>query len=88
MNPATICSGFRRCGVYPLNPDAIDCTVSVINSEASLQQVNKDANSQSDDTSDLQQLNDTQLSISPEKAALFQRRFEEGYDLPDDEYMK
>ena len=36
----------------------------------------------------LQQCNDTQSSISPEKAALFQRRFEEGYDLPDDEYVK
>ena len=24
----------------------------------------------------------------PEKAALFQRRYEEGYDVPDDEYMK
>ena len=39
-------------------------------------------------TSNLQQCNDTQSSISPEKAAFFQHRFEEGYDLPDDEYVK
>ena len=40
MNTATICLGFQKCGVYPFNPDAIDCSVSVVNPEASLQQVN------------------------------------------------
>ena len=50
--------------------------------------MNKDSNIQGDNTSDLQQLNDTQLSILPEKEPLFQRRFDVGYDLPDDEYMK
>ena len=35
MNPATISSGCRRCGVYPFNEDTIDCSVSVINPEAS-----------------------------------------------------
>ena len=85
MNPATICSGFRRCGVYPFNPDAIDCTVSVSNPVASLQQVNdKETKGQDDNASDQQQTN----VVPSEKAALFQRRFEEGYDLPDDEYMK
>ena len=89
MNPTTICSGFRRCGVYPLNPDAIDCSVSVVKPEASLQQLNREADSQDDGTSNVQQLNDAQSSsTSPEKAALLQRRFEEGYDLPDDEYIK
>ena len=24
MNPAIICSGFRKCGVYPFNPNAMD----------------------------------------------------------------
>jgi len=40
MNLAIICSGFQRCGVYPFNPDAIGCRVSVSNPKASLQQVN------------------------------------------------
>ena len=88
MSPATICSGFRRCGVYPLNPDAIDCSVSVVNPEASLQQVNEGADGQNDGSSNLEELDDEQSSLSSEKAALFERRFEEGYDLPDDEYMK
>ena len=50
--------------------------------------MNKEANSQGDNASNQQQVNDAQFSISPEKAALFQQRFEEVYDLPDDEYMK
>ena len=31
MTPANICSGFRKCGIYPFNPDAIDCTISTDN---------------------------------------------------------
>jgi len=38
MNPTTICSEFQRCGVYPFNPDAIDCSVSITNPGANLQQ--------------------------------------------------
>ena len=33
MTPSTICAGFHKCGVYPFNPDAIDCSISVGNSE-------------------------------------------------------
>ena len=80
MNPATISSGFRKCGVYPFNPNAIDCSVSVANPEASLQEVNK---SKSTD-----QARDRKSTIPSEKAALFQRRYEEGYDIHDDEYIK
>ena len=28
MTPSTICAGFRRSGVFPFNPEAIDCTIS------------------------------------------------------------
>jgi len=38
MNPTAICSGFQRCGVYPFNTDTIDCSVSITNPGASLQQ--------------------------------------------------
>ena len=88
MSPAIICLGFQRCDVYPLNLDAINCSVSVVNPEACLQQVNEGANSQNDSASNLEQLDDAQSSLSSEKAALFECRFEEGYGLPDDEYMK
>ena len=92
MNPVTICSGFRRRGVYPLNPDVIDCSISIVNPEASLHEVDEDVGSQDnqgdDGMSNPQQCNNGQSSISHEKAALFQQRFQEGYDLPDDDYVK
>ena len=50
-----------------LNPDAIDCIVSVVNPEASWQGVNKDAgsqDSQEDDKSNLQQCNDAHSYIT------------------------
>jgi len=37
MTPSIIIAGFRRCGVFPLNPDAIDCSVSASNPEATLE---------------------------------------------------
>ena len=33
------------------------------------------------------QICDEQSTVLPEKAALFQRKYEEGYNIPDDEYM-
>ena len=50
--------------------------------------MNEEADGQNDGSSNLEQLDDGQSSLSSEKAALFERRFEEEYDLPDDEYMK
>ena len=82
MNPTTISSGFRRCGVYPFNPNVIDCSVSVANPEASLQEVNK----RGDKSKSTDQVCDRKSTLPPEKAPLFQRRYEEGYDVPDDEY--
>ena len=29
MTPSTICAGFKKSGVFPFNPEAIDCGVSV-----------------------------------------------------------
>ena len=31
MIPANICSGFRKCSIYPYNPDTIDCSISTNN---------------------------------------------------------
>ena len=25
MTPSNICSGFKKCGIYPFNPNAIQC---------------------------------------------------------------
>ena len=35
MTPSTICSGFRRCGVYPFNPNVIDCRLTAEKGEDS-----------------------------------------------------
>ena len=34
------------------------------------------------------EISDGQSTIPPEKTALFQQRYEEGYDIPDNEYMQ
>ena len=68
MNPVTISSDFWRCGVYSFNKDAIDCSVSVINPEASLQKVNE----RDDRSKGSNQVGDGKSTIPPEKAALFQ----------------
>ena len=45
MNPATISLGFRRSGIRPFNPDAITCSISVENPDASLQLASHEVNS-------------------------------------------
>jgi len=90
MNPTTICSRFRRCGVYPFNPDAIDCSVSITNPGASLQQARVHLEEEIQDV-DANGENQCQCipstSLSLDKLALFQRRFREGYDLFNEEFM-
>ena len=49
MTPSTIMAGFRRGGVYPLNPDAIDCSISVSNPEATLESFGGDSGDNSED---------------------------------------
>ena len=75
MNPTTKCSGFRRCGVYPFNPDAIDCSVSVTNPGASLQQAHAHSEEEIQDA-DANGENQRQCilstSLPPDKLALFQ----------------
>ena len=75
MNPTKICSGFQRCGVYLFSPDAIDCSVSVTNPDASLQQAcaHSEAASQDVNTNGENQhqcIPSTSLSLN--KVALFQ----------------
>ena len=50
MSPSTICSGFRTCGVYPFNPDAIDCGIDL--GESSPAQDGNSSHSNSDDGGD------------------------------------
>ena len=45
-------------------------------------------NERDDKSKGSNQVYDGKSTIPPEKAALFQQRCEEGYDIPDDEYMQ
>lgn len=36
MVPSTICAGFKKSGVFPLNPEAINCSISIENSKATI----------------------------------------------------
>ena len=111
MTPSTICSGFRRCGVYPFNPKAIDCQLTAEKDEGSKgcegqSKPSEDGNGdhedhgESDDhgrrksdefnryvPEDLHLDPDTN-QIDSKKEELFQRRFEEGYDIYDSEYLE
>ena len=99
MTPTIICSGFRRCGVYPFNPQAINCSISTENPEASLtrssdeqmDEVNEngDENEQMDTENEVMENGDenTATEFSIEQEHLFRTRFKEGYDLLDPEYL-
>ena len=82
MTPATIMAGFRRCGVYPLNPDAIDCSISISNPGATLESFGGGSSDNSEDEDGENDKDDI------EQHWLFQTRFEEGYDLPDTDYLE
>ena len=104
MTLSTICAGFRKCGVYPFNPNAIDCSISVANVDGSDKENDDDNNNQKsgevpEDVGEENTESEAQQSRvanerviceqwPAEKLALFQRRYEEGYNIPDEEYMQ
>ena len=72
MVPSNTISGFRTCGVYPLNPMAVldydPCTNST------------------EDTTDASLNQNKDITFTKEQEACFATRYEEGYDLYDDDY--
>ena len=86
MTPTVICAGFRRCGVYPFNPQTIDCSIRTENPEASLTRPNDEQTETEDGLMENGgESTITEFSIDQEQR--FQTRFEEGYDLMDPEYL-
>ena len=65
MTPSIIIAGFRRCGVFPLNPDATDCSVSASNPEATLQLQNHDGDNEN--AEEINDCGDRDLAISAEQ---------------------
>ena len=88
MTPTIICSGFRRCGVYPFNPHAIDCSISRDNPDASLGGTAGESEEQSEKPEDEDEDKSGRKSFSEEQEQLYQRRYDEGYDLMDPQYLQ
>ena len=89
MIPSVISSGFKRSGIYPFNPNAIDYG---IDGNSSQQKSNDKQSSKSvpanvssvAKNSEMQQ----QRSFSAEQEKLYQRRYEENYNIPDPDYLE
>ena len=87
MTPTVICAGFRRCGVYPFNPQAIDCSISTENPEASLLKASNKQTGTEDGRVE-NGVDNTATEFSMEQEQRFRERFEEEYDLIDPEYLR
>ena len=78
MTHKNICSGFRKCGVYPFDPNAIE-----LPPDAGIQgELNEEGDDIDDDN------NDGSADFTPEEEGLFQRRFEEGFDVFEPRYCQ
>lgn len=73
MTPANICSGFRKCSIYPYNRNAIKCGVTPQNAETP-------------DRSNVS--TESKIAFTEEEEKLYQTRYEEGYNLFDENYVK
>ena len=73
MTPSNICFRFKKCGIYPYDRNAIKCGVV----------------SQSPKTADKSAVStESEIVFSEEEEKLYQTRYEEGYNLFDEKYVK
>ena len=87
MVPNIISSGFKRSGIYPFNPSAIDYRMD----ESMLEkQSHNESSSQPTNTSGATEHSEKQQqkSFSADQEKLYKRRYEENYNLPDPEYLE
>jgi len=81
MSPSTISDGFHKCG-----GDAIDCGLSVTNPGNTTTLNLTDASNGKQHTSTSEKATGSQWPA--ERVVLYKHRYEEGYDLPDEEYLR
>ena len=80
FTPVNVLSGFKKTGIYPFNPSSVD----------DRQLVPSNALSNTPNSSQEQPISEGEVQpmlFSPEKEILLQKRFEEGYDIQDEEYI-
>jgi len=89
LSVCNIVAGFRKCGVYPFNRNAIEIIDNDPTDDSGI-----DLNHSCDDTPESEPPHKTNKesvptqSLTEQNILLFQRRFEEGYDLYDPLYQK
>ena len=76
FTPVNIMSGFKKCGVFPFNPGEV--SDRMLAPSKSVRQEKPPTLTSTPD--------DVQNAFSPEKITLYEKRYEEGYDVPDAEY--
>ena len=85
MVPTNIVLGFRKCGIYPFNPDAIVLGTPDADHENSTTEETTDA--AEEDLSGIEQNSEDVIEFTLEEEYRFERRYEEGYDLYDPRYI-
>ena len=95
MIPNVISSGFKRSGIYPFNPDAIDYGMNVDGAvpeeDKQVTEVEAEALtcSRELDFNENEALAcSSEQQFTPEQEELFKRRYEEEYDIPDPLYLQ
>ena len=79
--PVNVLSGFKKTGIYPFNPSSVD-DQQLAPSNALSTTPNSVCTSLEQPEGEPQP-----MLFSPEKEIRFQKRFEEGYDIQDEEYI-
>ena len=81
VTPVNIMAGFKKCGVYPLNPGEVtDCQIAPSKAVRLMEK------SDSVSMSSLESQKHVSHDIDPDRESLFQKCYQEGYDLDDEEY--
>ena len=92
MTPGNICVGFKKCGIYPFDPQAIiidgeeDGRIDTEKCSASTDGIELSDRPKSFGNGKDQPSHN--LGFSPEQMELYQRRYDEEYDIPDPQYLR
>ena len=87
MVPTNIVSGFRKCGVYPFNPDAIVSDTPDGDHENATSGEATDITGEGLSRVERSSVGEDVVDFTLEEEYRFERRYEEGYDLHDPRYF-
>ena len=90
LTPVNIMGGFKKCGIYPINPGEVSDR-QLAPSKAFQPQKPSQVGSESEKIKQLESSSDSPVAgndlFTPEEEVLYKRRYDEGYDLADPGYM-